>query len=118
MLVEGVGGIMVPLDERHTVLDWMTALDWPILLVCGTYLGSISHTFSAVSVLQAKNLPLAGIIVSESENGVSLAETLDTLKTFLPGGVPVVQLPRLDAHETPWKKAPPLSWLCQNPPQN
>src|SRR5262249_35966981 len=42
VLIEGVGGIMVPLDERHTVLDWMSALRLPVLLVAGSYLGTIS----------------------------------------------------------------------------
>ena len=44
LLIEGIGGIMVPLDARHTVLDWMNALDLPLLLVAGSYLGSLSHT--------------------------------------------------------------------------
>src|SRR5262245_39954225 len=38
--IEGVGGIMVPIDERHTVLDWMTVLRIPVLLVVGSYLGT------------------------------------------------------------------------------
>src|SRR5262249_38051955 len=52
VLIEGVGGIMVPLDDRHTVLDWMTALGVPALVVAGSYLGTISHTLSAVDVLR------------------------------------------------------------------
>ncbi|MGC1622475.1 MAG: dethiobiotin synthase, partial [Pseudolabrys sp.] len=44
LFIEGVGGIMVPLDGRRTVLDWMTALDIPLLLIVGGYLGTISHT--------------------------------------------------------------------------
>jgi len=35
VLVEGVGGVMVPLDNAHTVLDWMVALGWPVILVGG-----------------------------------------------------------------------------------
>ena len=42
-LIEGVGGIMVPLDDRHTVLDWMTALRLPLIVIGGSYLGAISH---------------------------------------------------------------------------
>jgi dethiobiotin synthetase len=43
LLIEGIGGVMTPLDARHTVLDWMAALDIPIVLVAGSYLGAISH---------------------------------------------------------------------------
>ena len=40
LLIEGIGGIMVPLDDRHTVLDWMSVLRIPIMLVAGSYLGT------------------------------------------------------------------------------
>ena len=66
MLIEGVGGIMVPLDERHTVLDWMSALRLPVLLVAGSYLGTISHTLTALHVLAQRNLDIAAVVVSES----------------------------------------------------
>ncbi len=37
LVIEGIGGIMVPLDERHTVLDWMIEIDLPVILVTGSY---------------------------------------------------------------------------------
>ena len=43
LFIEGVGGVMVPLDGRHTVLDWMRALGLPLILVTGSYLGTISQ---------------------------------------------------------------------------
>jgi dethiobiotin synthetase len=94
MLVEGIGGVMVPLNDRETVLDWMAALDWPVLLVVGSYLGTLSHSLTAVETIRARDLTLAGIIVSESEeNPVPLAETTQTLRRFA-GDAPVVALPR------------------------
>src|SRR6185312_4226156 len=50
-LVEGVGGVMVPLDEQHTTLDWMAAVGFPVMLVTGSYLGTLSHTLTAVGAL-------------------------------------------------------------------
>ena len=47
---------MVPLDARRTVLDWMAALDIPLLLVVGGYLGTISHTLTALDVLAQRQL--------------------------------------------------------------
>ena len=44
LLIEGVGGVMVPLTRDKTVLDWIEAIDAPCLLVAGSYLGTISHT--------------------------------------------------------------------------
>ena len=66
IFIEGVGGIMVPLDQTHTVLDWMSALRVPVLVVAGSYLGTISHTLTALHVLAQRNLDIAGVVVSES----------------------------------------------------
>ena len=94
LLVEGIGGVMVPLNERETVLDWMAALGWPSLLVAGSYLGTLSHTLTALSAIRARGLTVAGIIVSESpESPVPLSQTGDTLRNFSEG-IPVVTLPR------------------------
>ena len=49
--IEGVGGIMVPLDRKHTVLDWAKALGLPLIVVAGSYLGTISHTLTALRVI-------------------------------------------------------------------
>ena len=51
LLIEGVGGIMVPLDGERTMLDVMMALQLPLILVAGSYLGTISHTLTALDAL-------------------------------------------------------------------
>jgi dethiobiotin synthetase len=95
LLIEGVGGIMVPLDERDTVLDWMVALRLPLILVAGSYLGTISHTLSAVDVLQRRNLTIAAVVISESIGSpIPLNETVAIITRFVPG-IPVLGLPRL-----------------------
>lgn len=97
LFIEGVGGIMVPLDGRRTVLDWMTALDIPLLLIVGGYLGTISHTLTALDVLAQRKLTIAAIVVSESERDpVALDDTVASIERFS-NGVEVVGLPRLPA---------------------
>lgn len=94
LLVEGIGGVMVPLNERETVLDWMAALGWPSVLVAGSYLGTLSHTLTALSAIRARGLAVAGIVVSEStESPVPLWETADSLRHFS-DGIPIVTLAR------------------------
>jgi dethiobiotin synthetase len=103
VLIEGIGGVMVPLDERHTVLDWMSALRLPVLLVAGSYLGTISHTLTALRVLVQRNLTVAAVAVSESATpGAPLDETVATIARFA-DMIEVVGLPRLtvDAHSHP-----------------
>jgi dethiobiotin synthetase len=97
LFIEGVGGIMVPLDDRHTVLDWMTALRTPVLLVTGSYLGTISHTLTALNVLAQRHLDIAAVVVNESANpGATLEETVSVIARFS-DSIDVIGLPRLDA---------------------
>jgi len=95
LFIEGVGGIMVPIEGKRTVLDWMAALNIPLLLVVGGYLGAISHTLTALDVLAQRKLKIAATVVSESERGtVELDDTVASLARFS-NGVEVIGLPRL-----------------------
>jgi dethiobiotin synthetase len=95
LLIEGIGGIMVPLDDRHTVLDWMSLLRIPIILVAGTYVGTISHALTALEVLVRRNLNVAAVVVNESEaSAASLADTVATLHEFAEA-IDIVGVPRL-----------------------
>jgi len=83
-LIEGIGGVMVPLDAEHTVLDWIAELGAPVLLVAGSYLGTLSHTLTAVAALRARGCQLAAVIVSESATQpVPLHDTVAALRRFV-----------------------------------
>ena len=83
-LIEGIGGVMVPLDDTHTVLDWIVALDAPALLVVGSYLGTLSHSLTAAGALRTRGARVAGVIVSESaEQPAPAVETAMALARFL-----------------------------------
>ena len=85
VLIEGAGGIMSPLTPKNTNLDLLAALGAPVLLVCGNYLGTISHTLSAVEALKARNAELAGIVINESAgDNPPMESTQETLMRFLP----------------------------------
>ncbi|HMA56254.1 MAG TPA: dethiobiotin synthase [Pseudolabrys sp.] len=97
LFIEGVGGIMVPLDGRRTVLDWMSELNIPLLLVVGGYLGTISHTLTALDVLAQRKLAVAAIVVCENRRDtVELDDTVASISRFA-GSIGVVGLPRLPA---------------------
>jgi dethiobiotin synthetase len=95
LFIEGVGGVMVPLDSEHTVLDWMTALKLPLILVTGSYLGTLSHTLTALDVLRQRELSVLTIVVNETEGStVPLDETVATLARFVQpiGVLPVARM--------------------------
>jgi dethiobiotin synthetase len=92
--VEGVGGVMVPLDVRYTVREWMVALSLPVVLVSGSYLGTISHTLTALDVLARAELHVAALVVNESaDSAVPLEDTMTTLHRFA-RAIPIVTLSR------------------------
>ena len=100
LLIEGIGGVMVPLDDRRTVLDWMAALNIPLVLVAGSYLGSLSHTLTCLDVIARRELILKAIVVNETpDSTVPLADTAATLSRFA-GATPVIAVPRLPAAGT------------------
>ena len=96
-LIEGIGGVMVPLNERNTVLEWIAALGAPVLLVVGSYLGAISHALTAYEALRSHGVSVHGIVVSQSpEEPVPLEETRTTIAGFVEPSL-VVSLARVGA---------------------
>ena len=65
-LIEGVGGVLVPINDRETTADWMAALGVPVILVVGTYLGAISHALTAFESLRGRGITVQGVVVNES----------------------------------------------------
>lgn len=95
LLIEGIGGVMVPLDDRHTVIDWISALRVPVIMVIGSYLGTISHTLTALHVLAQRNLSTLAIVVCETPgSSVPLDETAASIKRFA-HMIDVIPLPRV-----------------------
>ncbi len=105
-LIEGAGGVMSPVTAQHTVLDWMAALALPVILVTGSYVGSISHTLSAIKALDSSGLKLHSLIVNETAGSTaSPQDTKDTLNSHMQKKIPIRLLSRLDSGGDLWKDA-------------
>ena len=114
-LIEGAGGVMSPICADATCLDLMAILGEPVVLVTGTYLGTISHTLTALSSIRASDLPVQGIVVSDSSDGVGLEETVEAIREFGGAGTAIYSLPRLTGRpDDRWRLAPPLIELCES----
>lgn len=68
LIVEGAGGIMVPLNDRHLMIDLIEHLRLPALLVTRSTLGTINHTLLSLSKLQERSIPLLGIVMNGPAN--------------------------------------------------
>jgi len=84
VVVEGVGGIMVPLNDRNDVADMAYALDLPVILVVGMRLGCLNHALITAKIIQASGLKLAGWVANQIDPQMnSFDENLHTLKERL-----------------------------------
>ena len=67
LLLEGAGGLHVPLNDSEDMLDLMASLGLPVLLVGGNYLGGLNHLLLSVEAVAARGLTLAGVILSDTQ---------------------------------------------------
>ena len=99
LLIEGIGGVMVPLDEGHTVLDWLAATEIPAVVVTGSYLGSLSHTLTALHAMASRGVGVKALVVNETAGStVPLADTVAALRNFA-RNIPIVAIPRVSAED-------------------
>lgn len=67
LVVEGAGGLMVPLTETACVIDLATELHLPLVLVARSTLGTINHTLLSLEAIRRRGLPLAGVVINGPE---------------------------------------------------
>ena len=115
-LLEGAGGLRVPLNENEDMLDLMAALGLPVFLVGGNYLGCLNHILLSIDALRHKGLELAGLALVPSgdpdagcpgvDTEAMLADNARMLRHRLAKAAcaaPVVELPRLkNLDESGW----------------
>jgi dethiobiotin synthetase len=73
ILVEGVGGLLCPLTDQETVADLAAGLRLPVVIVARRGLGTLSHTLLTVAAAHGRGLPVAGVVVNETEPAGDLA---------------------------------------------
>jgi len=93
LIVEGAGGLMVPLNDKELILDLIKYLDLEVILISQHYLGSINHTLLTINTLKQHNIKIKGIIFNgdtnlESQNyilnytGINHIGNIPTLNTL------------------------------------
>ena len=102
VLVEGAGGLAVPLDGETLAIDFAAARGWPLVLVADGRLGAINHTLLSLEAVKARGMALAGVVHVEAPAGTDPRIDADAeravrraLERDFPG-VPLVRLPRFD----------------------
>ncbi|ARN78101.1 dethiobiotin synthase [Nonlabens spongiae] len=83
LIIEGAGGLLVPLNDRHTIADLIEPDD-QVILVSSGYLGSINHTLLTVEALKSRGLDCAGIIYNhvDLEGTIEIIEKMTSVPTL------------------------------------
>ena len=68
LIIEGAGGVLVPLNKTKTVLDLIKKLNVPVVIVSKNYLGSINHTLLTYEILKANNIKILGLVFNGEPN--------------------------------------------------
>lgn len=76
-VVEGAGGLRVPLDSRHDVIDAIEALRLPVVVVARAALGTINHTTLTLEALRARGLRVAAVVMVSSQASADPSVTLN-----------------------------------------
>jgi dethiobiotin synthetase len=82
LLIEGAGGVMTPITHDKTFLDLIEQLKIPVILVTGNYLGTISHTLTAVTAIENRNIKIDQIIFNCQGKNKADEKIVQTLKTL------------------------------------
>lgn len=85
-VVEGAGGLFVPLDDQHDVIDLIEATKLPVVLVARAGLGTINHTTLSLEALAQRKIAVAGVVLSQATRGreLSLATNRPELERRFP----------------------------------
>lgn len=119
LLVEGAGGLFVPLDRRHLMLDLIREVGLPVVLAIRPGLGTLNHTLLSCEALERRNIPLAGCVAVQSLPGRWTPLMGHNLETLKQRGVPVLgRVPYLSGFEQSPRRAiqralrlPTLRWV-------
>lgn len=83
VVVEGIGGVMVPLTRLHYVVDLINRMGLPALVVARTGLGSINHTLLTLDCLRSRGVPILGLVFNNPTHPPSTPDESETIPTIL-----------------------------------
>ena len=102
VVAEGAGGILVPLGNGKTMLDFMVELGWPVLLVSSDKLGTINHTLLSISALRHAGLDIAGVVINHTSPPSQLISQSNTAAIREYGNVEILGDVPYSPDNFPW----------------
>jgi len=90
LLVEGAGGLMVPINEKDLLIDAFKIWNLPVIIVSRHYVGSINHTLLTIEALQNRGIAIKGLMFVGDENKATESFILNHTKVPFLMRVPIV----------------------------
>jgi len=90
LLIEGAGGVLVPINHEYTFLDLMKELNFPVIIVAKTGLGTINHTLLSLEVMKRAGLEIHGIIFNKMPLNPAIIDRDNIITIEKMGGVPIL----------------------------
>lgn len=91
LIIEGAGGLMVPLNNKHYIVDLIKLFEAEVILVVKHYLGSINHTLLSLELLKSKNIPIKGVIFNGESDSYSEQAIFEHSKVSRLGNIPFIE---------------------------
>ncbi|MCM1348306.1 MAG: dethiobiotin synthase [Firmicutes bacterium] len=101
VLIEGAGGLMVPITDTYFTIDYVASRQLPVALVTNSRLGSINHTILSLEALASRQIPLHSILYNtyfDSADSVIASDTRAFIERYVARmhpGVPIIDIPSL-----------------------
>jgi dethiobiotin synthetase len=90
LIIEGAGGLMVPLNDKDLIIDLIKKFNVEVILVSRNYLGSINHTLLSVEALRSRNIPIKGIIFNGESTPASESIIIKQTGLNVIGSIPIL----------------------------
>jgi dethiobiotin synthetase len=91
LIIEGAGGVLVPINDKYLMVDLIKKLGTPVILVARTALGTINHTLLSLEALRSRNISVLGVIMNGEKN------LLNSEAIAVNGCIPVLaEFPKLE----------------------
>lgn len=91
LIIEGAGGLMVPLNRQTLYIDIFKQWNIPVILCARTALGTINHTLLSVEALKARNIPIHGLVFIGEENADNMRTIVEFSGEKLLGHIPALE---------------------------
>ena len=100
LIVEGAGGLCVPLTRKKTILDFIKEMEWPVVVVTSSRLGSINHTLMTLKLLEYEKVKVLGLVYNHyPEEKSEITNDSKILFQEMFSHIPLIEIERFDLNQ-------------------